>query len=215
MTKKSSLAIYGDSFADAAWIENNYLAWPELLQDHYNITSYAEAGSSLWWSYEKFLKTYQNYDRCIFVVTVPGRIYIESEDAHLNLNPNTWPVWHGINIGKLYYRYFYSDAREFAFHNFLVNDILSKDNVLVVPAFKESLPTYTGWSLCHLADTELLHYGLVHAGTNEYRKCHMSKENNIVVYNKILNALLLNEKILHLEENDFVAPSDPMITYWK
>jgi hypothetical protein len=212
---KPTLAIYGDSFGDPRWVENDYLAWPELLEQHYNITNYAFTGTGLWWSYDKFIDTHQRYDQIIFVVTVPGRIYIESLDKHLNLNPSTWPIWRNIALGELYFRLFYSEKRENRFHKFIVDDILTHNNVLVVPAFKESIADYNGWSLCHFADTELAHYGLEHNGWNEHRKCHMSMENNEVIYKHVLQSLTNGTKILNLQETDFIAPADPSSRYWK
>lgn len=212
---KPTLAIYGDSFGDPKWVENDYFAWPELLEQHYDITNYAFTGTGLWWSYDKFVETHKQYDYSIVVVTVPGRIHIECRDAHLNLNYNTWPVWDGLNVGELYFHYFYSQKREDRFHKFMVDDILTNDNVLVVPAFKESVADYTGWSLCHFSDTELAHYELEHNGWNERRKCHMTKENNEVVYQHVLESLTTGAKILNLQETDFVKPADPVSRYWK
>jgi hypothetical protein len=216
MTKnKPTVAIFGDSFADPTWVNNDYLSWPELLTEQYDVTNYAMTGTSLWWSYNLFLEHYKKYDKCIFVVTVPGRIHIESTDKHLNLNPNTWPVWDGIPIGELYFRLFYSEKRETCFHKFMVNDILTADNVLVIPAFSESVPELKSWSLCHFADIELYHYGLVHPGSNENRKCHLSIENNQMVYNKITTAIAVGDKILQLSKEDFVVPTKPLEFYWK
>lgn len=212
---KSRLAIFGDSFADPNWVKNDYKAWVDLLANDYDVSNYALTGTGMWWSYDKFNSVYGNFDKYLFVVTVPGRIHIEYNDKHLNLNPVTWPVWDGVNMGEMYFRYFYSSKRELCFHNFMVSDLLTKDNVLVVPAFKESVQSYTDWSLCHFSDTELKHYGLVHAGGNENRKCHMSEENNFAVYIKAKQALLTNEKILSLTANDFVKPASPLNRYWK
>jgi hypothetical protein len=212
---KPTLAIYGDSFGDPHWVKNDYLSWPELLENDYNITNYASTGTGMWWSYDKFVDTHQKYDQVIFVVTVPGRIYIESLDKHLNLNPSTWPIWRNIALGELYFRLFYSEKRENRFHKFMVDDLLTIDNVLVVPAFKESVDRNSGWSLCHLADTEQAYYNLKNTSRNENRKCHLTEENNKVVYNKIIDSLNLGVKILNLQESDFVTPSDPLTRYWK
>lgn len=212
---RPKLAIYGDSFADPTWVKQDYKAWTELLSQDYDISNYAYTGTSMWWSYDKFISTYGKCDKHIFVATVPGRIHIEYNDKHLNLNPTTWPVWSGVNIGEMYFRYFYSSKREGVFHNFMINDILTRDNVLVIPAFKESIPDLEGWSLCHFSDTELRHYGLVHAGANEHRKCHMSEENNKVIYTKVKTAVEAGDKLLKMDAADFVAPSSPLSRYWK
>lgn len=209
------IAIFGDSFADPKWVDpSKYNAWPELLAENYEVTNFSLSGSGMWWSYEKFLNLHKDFDYCIFVVTMPGRIYVESLDRHLNFNPITWPTWYGMNYGEVYFKHFYSQKREECFHNFMLGDILSHDNVLVIPAFIESMPNLATWSLCHLSDKEMEHYGLKHPGANEKRKCHLTKENNQVVYKKIVSAINNRENILTLTESDFVVPNDPMHFYW-
>jgi len=209
------LAIFGDSFSEPTWAKNEkYLAWPELLTANFKITNYSLSGSSLWWSYKQWKKDHHTNDYNIFVITIPGRIYVESLDRHLNVNPTTWPRWFGINFGELWFKYFYSEERENAFHNFMLEDILKSSNTLVIPAFLESMPGINSVSLCHLADLEMYHYGLTHAGNNERRKCHLTKENNLVVYEKILNAINQKEKILKLYQTDFKVPQDDLSYYW-
>ena len=104
-----NIAIFGDSFSDPKWVKNDYLAWPELLENDFNVTNFSLSGTSLWWSYKQFKKLSTEYDYCIFTITMPGRIHIESLDRHLNLNPSTWPVWYGTNFGEMYFQYFYSE----------------------------------------------------------------------------------------------------------
>ena len=70
-------------------------------------------------------------------------------------------------------------------------------------------------SLCYYADKETAHYGLKNTGPNENRKCHLTKENNNMVYNKIISAMESKSKILTLSEYDYVVPKDPISQYWK
>lgn len=71
------LAIYGDSFADTE--VNQYadladLAWPRLLRNDFGqVHNYALAGTSLFYSMDRFERTHADYDRVIFVVTTIGR----------------------------------------------------------------------------------------------------------------------------------------------
>lgn len=208
------IAIFGDSFSDPTWANNDkYLAWPELLENNFSIKNYSLSGSGMWWSYKQWKQHHTQYDYCIFVVTIPGRIHIEPLDRHLNFNPTTWPRWFGINFGEMWFKYFYSEERENTFHNFMLEDILKHANTLLIPAFNESMPGINSISLCHLADLEMYGFGLTHAGTNERRKCHLTKENNTVVYEKIINNIE-KEKVLRLSESDFQLPSGSMSDYW-
>jgi hypothetical protein len=214
-TMPKKIAIFGDSFSDPTWVKNNYLAWPELLEKDFKVTNFSLSGTGLWWSYRQFKKLHHDFDYCIFSVTMPGRVHIESLDRHLNLNPTTWPVWYGTNFGEMYFQYFYSEEREQCFHDFMVEDIKNTPNTLVIPGFIESMPTHDGWSLCHFADMEMYHYGLQHPGANENRKCHLSMENNKMVYSKILDAIDQSNNVLLLSKEDYVVPADPMSRYWK
>lgn len=209
-----TLAIFGDSFSDPRWDDTKYHAWPELLEADYTVKNFSLTGTGMWWSYKQFKEHHAEYDLCIFVVTMPGRVHIESLDRHLNFNPITWPVWFGTNFGEMYFKHFYSKEREEVFHNFMVADLLSHSNVLLIPSFIESMPSHTGWSLCHLADMEMEHYGLKHPGNNEKRKCHLTKENNQQVYEKIKIAINNKNTILNLTKDDFIVPADPIHFYW-
>lgn len=209
------IAIFGDSFSDPTWSRNDkYSAWPELLTEDYNVTNFSLSGTGMWWSYKQWRKEHSNFDYCIFVVTIPGRVHIESLDRHLNFNETTWPRWFGINFGEMWFKYFYSPEREECFHNFMLKDIEHSKDTLIIPAFVESVPNLQSWSLCHLADMEMYHYGMSHAGDNERRKCHLSRENNLVLYNKIKESIENKDSILNLQDKDYVVPSDPMHFYW-
>lgn len=79
MLKETTIGIFGDSFACRAWGNNTGKSWPEILKEkhgYYRQTNFAEAGSSLFFSYHNFLKshTYQPFDKVIFVITSPGRL---------------------------------------------------------------------------------------------------------------------------------------------
>lgn len=88
--KKQKLFIFGDSYADAyEW--SDISSWTKLLKNNYEIENYGRVGSSLWWSYENFLKvlpTIENSSESVivFVVTDSQRI---SNDALFVCNYGT------------------------------------------------------------------------------------------------------------------------------
>ena len=78
------LAIYGDSFADALFTQDShrYFQWPNILADKLNVydySNYALGGTSLNFSYMKFLESHEKYDKIIFVVTDSNRSSIIQE----------------------------------------------------------------------------------------------------------------------------------------
>ena len=66
------LGIYGDSYADA---HQFYGGWPKDLSNLMNLkyVTYALPGSSLWYSYTKFLETYKKFTHIAFTYTHPHR----------------------------------------------------------------------------------------------------------------------------------------------
>ena len=94
------IAIYGDSFGNSM-IETSIeskdqdtrgKAWVELLADNYDVTNFCYPGSSLFYSYQLFLKNNQKFDYNIFLVTEPNRITLPDEfdilpmSKHINLS---------------------------------------------------------------------------------------------------------------------------------
>ena len=75
----TTLAIYGDSWADCShghWQhpELDQQGWPNLLADRgWDVDNYARTGSSLHYSYQRFLATHADHNRVIFLITTPGR----------------------------------------------------------------------------------------------------------------------------------------------
>jgi hypothetical protein len=208
------IGIFGDSFSDPTWNQNDYLSWPEMLEKQYQVTNYSKNGSSLWFSYQK-LKTHKSeFDTCIFVATVYGRFYLENLDKHLNINRNTWPIKNGVNLGKVYYEDFFSFDREKSFHDFMIADISSLKNVIFIPAFEECQTDKYNISLNHYANSELHHYGVLEYQGPDDRKCHLTIENNKIIYNKVLTAIESNLDSIDFSMSEFVPPVEPFNFYF-
>lgn len=76
------LAIFGDSFAVRQPHPDN-TGWPILLEDHYQVDNFAQAGISEY----KILMSIQNinfdlYDRVIISHTSPNRVYVPCNPLH-------------------------------------------------------------------------------------------------------------------------------------
>jgi hypothetical protein len=69
----TTVAIYSDSWSDPKVRYSNdpidNIAWPDIISEHYNVTNYARAGTSIYYSYRKFLETHEDFNKIIFVVT--------------------------------------------------------------------------------------------------------------------------------------------------
>ena len=81
------LAVYGDSFG----VKNNddHEFWVSNVVDKLGTSceNYCENSCSLFYSYKQFLNTQDNYDRIIFLATLPSRytkpIFIKIGRAHV------------------------------------------------------------------------------------------------------------------------------------
>jgi len=94
------IAIYGDSFGNMRLenfqgdLRDRGLGWPEWLEKKYQVTNFAQSGSSLFYSYKLFLENNKDFDYNIFLVTEPNRITIPKESIapgstlnhHINLS---------------------------------------------------------------------------------------------------------------------------------
>lgn len=73
-----NLGIFGDSHA--------YQlpgAWTQLLENNFKTKNHALYGTSVWYSYKKFINTYKSYSHVVFVYTEPSRVhYLPDHLAH-------------------------------------------------------------------------------------------------------------------------------------
>jgi len=81
------IGIYGDSFGYYQ-PEGKQYHWSAILENklNCNIENYARYGTSLFYSYQEFLKTYTKYDLIIFAVTDPYRY---TDQLKLSIDKNT------------------------------------------------------------------------------------------------------------------------------
>jgi len=94
MHSKNSLAIFGDSFADAKDLNPDVSGEPwcftlaKLLDLKYKI--YAKCGTSIWWSFSNFLKYYKDFSHIVFVYSQHNRWHFlqkEYETMHNIIHP--------------------------------------------------------------------------------------------------------------------------------
>ena len=205
--------LLGDSFSDPTWAKNDYSSWPELLSQNYTVTNLSRPGSSTWWSFQQYQKLHDDFDYIIFTVTVPDRYYAEPVDKHLNGHSVNYH--RNVMLEEMYYEVFHSPALSNYLQSNIINDLTAASNVLLVPAFYESIPAHTGLSLCYLADLESDFYKVPKPIINDKkRKCHLGRENNIMVYNKIVTAITTGTHILSLNLTDYITPTDLPEFYW-
>jgi hypothetical protein len=78
------LGIFGDSFATATTtLETVGSPWPLTLAEKINMVGeyFAFTGTSIWWSYQQFLKTIDRFDVVVFTYSQHNRWHHLSEEA--------------------------------------------------------------------------------------------------------------------------------------
>lgn len=151
------IGVYGDSFV--APIQPGHkghdFLWCNALAKKLNgsIDNFAKTGSSIFYSYKKFLSNYNDYDLCIFVVTEPSRYFkkfrfsngvsrhvsnldqLEFYRKTLHLNAEDKQLLNWLE------GWFLSSDTEYnkCISKLMMDDILNKKpNTIVYPAFIES-----------------------------------------------------------------------------
>jgi len=162
------IAIYGDSFGNSM-IETSIeskdqdtrgKAWVELLADNYDVTNFCYPGSSLFYSYQLFLKNNQKFDYNIFLVTEPNRITLPDEfdilpmSKHINLSfvhafnhrfssktTNDSRLDPIISAIESYYSFIHNEHAINIFHNLMIENINRiNQNTIIIPCFNQSIP---------------------------------------------------------------------------
>jgi hypothetical protein len=226
------IGIFGDSFADCSWASHfqSGPGWPELLADQYNVTNHALAGTGLYYSYEQFCKHHKNYDRIIFVSSCVDRfsVYLPNADKIFHIVPGAWnhsALIKNLNKNDLrilnavenYVLYVLDPERELTFGKLMIDNICRmRNDVIILPAFpiKDNLTT----PLHLISVMEEQYYNLSKINLNnltDIRKCHLTDENNLMVYKKLITAIDENRNSINIDTTDFKIPLREQCMYWK
>ena len=228
------IAIFGDSFGDDynMW-PYPYLgvgsSWVDHLRDHdLEIDNYSCGGTSLFYSYQKFISTYEKYDKVIFLVTSPGRISVPLGDITEDFNisalkhklRNCSDAKRKIQLTAIrdYFIYVKNDTFDNLVHKLLLEDILKKHrDILIIPCFENSgidnqIPLFNishfeakFWNLTDIlpwSDTEY-----------DSRKCHMCEENNLMLGQEIHNWVRTGN--YNLNQENFKTPTKEFTHYFR
>lgn len=234
------IGIFGDSFATSVSLvsKQSGISWTRLLKNYgYQTRNFAEAASSLWWSYERFLKNYEKCDQIIFVVTSLGRVsspkkIILSKYWHIagmsNLEDNLKKYKSNfelkiLNSMKDYFLYFQNDQQEKFLHNKIIEEIINKCNsdkkpLLLIPAYQDSVDFQNIFKmpLVYITNKELR----IDTGSDSYvlekstRANHMSKHNNEILA-KLVHEILQGMRT-SVTMDDFIFKKSPNPEdYWE
>ncbi len=245
------IGIFGDSYSTVNQRFVNKRpdgkCWAQLLSDQYSVKNYSVSGTGLYYSYREFLKHQHNFDCIIFTASLNQRLYLENlpikdpTSKHINLelltDRNQAHEW--LNYVKTtddsvnwddvfdsvqgYFRYVYNDDQNTTAERLLLQDIQTKNRVLLMPCFESTLNAHREIfknfkiSLSNITFLEDARCNLTQQKIRKIRKqlgdkvedtrhCHLTDENNIMMYNKIVNWIENNE--FSLQQLDILNPQD-------
>ena len=214
------------------------LSWVEILEHQgHEIDNFSKSGSAFMFSYENFLREHKNYNLNIFVVTSPQRLYIKALDG-MCMFGWTWaeneyqrvsqlPPYPRKNTHLEILKSVSVYLREWAdwemtkhVQHIIVNNLWNMaPNTIVIPAFNDSIEQTTD----NLVDISTQELKLVdeHIYNNFnfswqicHRKCHLSKENNKLVADLIVDAINNNKKIIGVSKDYIAKPSNPDFSFY-
>ena len=229
------IAVFGDSFGD------DYNLWPDpylgvgpswidyLRNQNIEIDNYSCGGASLFYGYQRFISTYQKYDKVIFLVTSPGRISVPkgnqaeefanltSVENHLK-NCVDFETKIKLTAIRDYFTYVKNDTFDEVVHRLLIEDISRKHkDTLMIPCFAHSgidnriplvaIPRFEAdfWKM-----EEIMPWGNT---VYDSRKGHMCEENNLMLGQEIYNWVETGNYNLFRE--NFKTPTKEFTHYFR
>jgi hypothetical protein len=225
------IGIYGDSYADPKQYYNT-LTWVDIVREkHSGSCSFGMASSNLFYSLLEFKKYYKQFDKNIFLVTGPMRIWaprfpigakkdqflsspsgvLNSIEFQKNNNNNAEKRHTNIKILEsvlLYFAYIQNPTEDLHKQKLMIDEIKSLDpDVLLIPCFSISIPD-VNVGLGDIFDKEnaAWNYEFYTNDIRDVRNCHMTAENNAILANKVIDHVE-ERTAFDLNINHFVNPT--------
>jgi len=227
-----NIAIFGDSFGDDT-IESliqSETSWIDVLKEQgHNITNFARGGSSLYYSYNKYLDYIDTpeYLKCklvIFVMTGPGReeIVFDTETFYLTSIAQIEVIRDHmvrseeqrkiIEAIRVYWAFCKDTRKDQIVHDLMMKDIKSREKMFFIQTWIEGddncIVELSRKELRLInpeitSDEEETKFMKLH---RDNRKCHFTSVNNRMLGNKILQAINAKQQTVDFNINDIVKP---------
>jgi len=231
------LAVFGDSFADLNPTELidekiNRFPWPHHLSNLLNaeLTCFARAGTSTWWSYQKFLENFKNFDTIVFCYSEYNRWHTLADgfqalaglidaDRLEHHEPKLQeigryllkvrPILDDEKFNRFIYQNIFNDINlQCKKHNKKLINMMTfehiwgaKDIIIDVSESHGSVITGMG-EISYLEFFYGSNFTKVYRNKPDRRHCHMNPHNNIVIANIIKE--ILDSSSSHILEKIFL-----------
>lgn len=227
------IAIFGDSYAAST----GPTSWGSFLATMNNcqVENFAKRGTSLFYSYLKFIDNYKNFDVIVFLVTAPGRLHhpeqaipnLFSAEYRLKNGPHPPGVEELIKASIQYYLHLQNSEFDSFVHLSIIEKILKlseeeNKKLIMLPAMGES----KNMEIMHHADPDFFldwvnfherkHFRIPISGMSFERtrlQNHITDVNNLI-FAKLLTRIINGEELI-IKGTDFdICPDeDPNIYY--
>lgn len=192
------VAIFGDSYGVEQPMWNDTLSWISIISKIVSVDNFSEGSSSLYYSYQRFIELHKNYNKIIFLVTNPGRLFLErctirkhiSHYDLANYYRNLAEIYEDkliLEAAKNYYLYVMNEKYDQCMHNLIVESIKNlHPNILLIPCFSDSIPGLYSNCLFEACVLDWNFYKL--KNINDYidkRHAHMNEINNGILGKEI------------------------------
>lgn len=237
------IAIYGDSYGNISLdnIPDDDIdrgpSWVELLAKDNEVTNFCNSGDSFFNQYTLYLDNNKNFDYNIFIVTQIHRLLVP-KNYHGEVYKHVVPEKYKDEILDPAYRdntFLQNERHDIIFHNLMLDSIPRiNTKVLLIPSFPSSFKNSHGKSLFDVWQYERDNtVGWLDANSNynfqpgiklkddngiyyyhDYKKCHFTQENNIILYRKIKYSIKNRILYLDININDFKKPTENLEYYF-
>lgn len=206
------IGIFGDSYADINNCPQFFAqeAWPSLLAISYNVENHSKSSSSLEWSFNELINCdHKKYSHIIFVVSESTRLTVHEDYRELlqdnEIHIPSFPFVIKENsrfyqkeiapTSKKYREYFVNEwikvNRSMVYTKYL-RDMFGK-KILLLNGFGANYNLHTNNEMClqdlFVIESLALFNTKYPSGLIDKRACHLTDENNKMLYNKIVKWL--------------------------
>jgi len=231
------LGIFGDSFSSKSTKPKLYNGWPDLLELKFStVENFSHVGTSIWWSFQHFLKHYKKFTHIIFCYSASCRYPAIPKDVWIGFHGDI----NGVNpslkeLSKYYLDIFPKNLLDFLNRAIAleIEKLCLENNIKLVHIFTEPIsnafitghdnlnfPSIYGFS--HVSNIEKVTYNgkiiklhdLLFNEKNpkpDLRPCHFNSLNNELVFNIIENYLLTDKNEDTNFENLNWIITDPIV----
>ena len=211
------IAVYGDSFAkcNSEIALKDVVTWTDLLNNNFILDNYGQSGSSLYYSYCRFIDTHSKYEQIIFISTSAGRLEVFNSDNQIIYISNLQSAeYHLKSLDTInrpyvqaaldYFKYIFNYQKENLIHKLILAEIRkTRPDAFIYKAFPYDKNQFTLSDISKLERSAWECLDGIYDPLLDKRRSHLTQSNHFKVYQHIYQDLTINLKPTELNPTDF------------